>query len=117
MQVILMFFFNICIYMLIFFSQLNVEWEKLNKVLSKSTSAKKEAVPRFYIRVMVQIEDFMKKTFDNKDRKMNSINAKSLNTMKQKLKKWLKTRPDVEKSMEDFRKVIFFFFFFYLSFF
>ncbi len=55
---------------------------------------------------MVQIEDFMKKTFENKDRKMNSINAKSLNTMKQKLKKWLKSRPDIEKAMDDFRKVI-----------
>lgn len=56
---------------------------------------------------MVQIEDFMKKTFENKDRKMNAINAKSLNTMKQKLKKWLKARPDVEKAMEEFRKVSF----------
>jgi translation initiation factor 3 subunit C len=80
------------------------EWEKLNKVLSKNTSTKKEAIPRFYIRIMVQIEDFMKKTFENKDRKMNAINAKSLNTMKQKLKKWLKARPDVEKAMEEFRK-------------
>jgi hypothetical protein len=75
--------------------------------LSKNTSTKKEAIPRFYIRIMVQIEDFMKKTFENKDRKMNAINAKSLNTMKQKLKKWLKARPDVEKAMEEFRKVSF----------
>ncbi|TPX69786.1 hypothetical protein SpCBS45565_g02134 [Spizellomyces sp. 'palustris'] len=66
------------------------EFEKLNKAYSKANAIiQREGVPRFYIRAIVQLEDFLKETLTNKDaiKKMNASSSRALNAMKQKLRK------------------------------
>jgi hypothetical protein len=63
--------------------------------------------PRFIIRTFVQLEDAVKSASGaSKDskKKLNALNAKALNAMKQKLKKWGKG-DGVEAEMEEFRAV------------
>lgn len=49
----------------------------------------REKVPRFFVRSLVQLEDTLKATLENKDliKKMNPSTAKAFNAMKQKIKK------------------------------
>lgn len=59
-------------------------------------------VPRPYIAILAELEDFAKKTQENKDKiKMNQTNQKSFATMKQKIKKHNK---NYEKEIEAFRQ-------------
>jgi hypothetical protein len=46
-------------------------------------------VPASYVRVLVELEDAVQKTFDDKElkKKMSATNAKSFNTMRQRVKK------------------------------
>jgi translation initiation factor 3 subunit C len=71
----------------------------------------REKVPRFYTRSLVQLEDTLKATLENKDliKKMNPSTAKAFNAMKQKIKKASK---QYEREVAAFRLVWGFFFFF-----
>ncbi|TPX54006.1 hypothetical protein PhCBS80983_g06080 [Powellomyces hirtus] len=77
------------------------EFEKLNKAYSKAgTIIQREGIPRFYIRTIIQLEDFMKESLSNKDaiKKMNASSSRALNAMKQKLRKHNKQyEADIEK--------------------
>ncbi|KAI8826945.1 eukaryotic translation initiation factor 3 subunit 8 N-terminus-domain-containing protein [Fimicolochytrium jonesii] len=66
------------------------EFEKLNKAYAKSNAIiQREGVPRFYIRAIVELEDFMKSVLTNKVavKKMNASSSRGLNAMKQRLRK------------------------------
>jgi translation initiation factor 3 subunit C len=65
------------------FDELNKRFEKIQKT-SGSTNE-----PRQYIKMLVELEDFLNETLGNKDvkKKMSPTNAKALNTMRQRLKK------------------------------
>ncbi len=65
------------------FVKLNQAVEKLQKVLQQ------QVVPRRYIKALVDLEDFVNKTFGDRDarKKMSTANAKSFSTMRQRLKK------------------------------
>ncbi|KAI8818670.1 eukaryotic translation initiation factor 3 subunit 8 N-terminus-domain-containing protein [Fimicolochytrium jonesii] len=66
------------------------EFDKLNKGYSKaSTIISREGVPRFYVRTLVELEEYLKQVTANKDavKKMNASSSRALNAMKQKLKK------------------------------
>ncbi len=81
------------------------DFEKLLKAIQKANQIiQKEGIPRSYIKTLATLEDFVKKTQDDKTlkAKMNATNAKSFNAMKQKLKKHNKT---YEKDLEEYRKV------------
>uniref|UniRef100_A0A383WAN8 Eukaryotic translation initiation factor 3 subunit C n=1 Tax=Tetradesmus obliquus TaxID=3088 RepID=A0A383WAN8_TETOB len=65
-------------------------FDELNKRLERARKVS-EAVgtPRVYVRMCVELEDFLNDTLANKDlkKKMSPTNAKALNTMRQRLKK------------------------------
>jgi len=65
------------------FDELNKRLEKMQKTDLLSV------VPRAYIKLLVELEDFLNDTLANKDvkKKMSTTNAKALNTMRQRLKK------------------------------
>lgn len=65
------------------FVKLNQAVEKLQKVLQQ------QVIPRRYIKALVDLEDFINRTFGDRDarKKMSTANAKSFSTMRQRLKK------------------------------
>merc|ERR1719221_722574 len=78
-------------------------FDKLNKLLAKASAiVAKEGVPKAYFKAMVMLEEVMNKALENKEakKKMSSANAKALNSMKQKLRKHMKT---YEKEIEAVR--------------
>ena len=65
-------------------------FDELNKRLDKTQKMNDvPGVPRSYVRMLVELEDFLTDTLGNKDvkKKMSATNAKALNTMRQRLKK------------------------------
>jgi translation initiation factor 3 subunit C len=57
-------------------------FEELNKRLERYSKAAEGApVPRMYVRMMVELEDFLSSTLANKEvkKKMSTTNAKALN--------------------------------------
>ena len=64
-------------------------FDELNRRLDKYQKYQGVAVPRIYIRMLVELDDFLNDTMANKDikKKMSSTNAKALNAMRQRLKK------------------------------
>ena len=65
-------------------------FDKLNKQLEKTQKVTDAlGVPRVYVRILVELEDGLKKSLADKDakKKMSPTNAKALNTMRQRLKK------------------------------
>lgn len=68
------------------FDELNKRLDKIRNAGGMGGSA---PVPRVYIRLLVELEDFLNATMENKDvkKKMSPTNAKALNTMRQRLKK------------------------------
>eukprot|EP00882_Tetradesmus_deserticola_P006590 GHRQ01006939.1.p1 GENE.GHRQ01006939.1~~GHRQ01006939.1.p1 ORF type:complete len:782 (+),score=486.53 GHRQ01006939.1:187-2532(+) len=65
-------------------------FDELNKRLDRTRKvADNVGVPRVYVRMLVELEDFLNDTLANRDlkKKMSPTNAKALNTMRQRLKK------------------------------
>ncbi|KAL2919390.1 Translation initiation factor 3 subunit c [Polyrhizophydium stewartii] len=80
------------------------EFDRLVKSVTKSAALiEREGTPRFFVRTLVELDDFLKDSLQNKDaaKKMNAITAKALNAMKQKIKKITKT---YETQIEKFRE-------------
>jgi hypothetical protein len=78
------------------------------KAIDKSKAViQKEGVPRFLSKAFVGLEDAINKITSDTDakKKMNSLNAKALNGMKQTLKKYLTANPIYQQKMEEYRKV------------
>ena len=60
--------------------------------------------PRFYLKILVEMEDMINKTWEDKDlrKNMNKNNTKSLGTLRQKLRKYIRT--DFEDAVAKFRE-------------
>ena len=71
-------------------SAIQTLFDKLNKQLEKALKTADGApIPRSYIKMLVELDDFLTQTLANRDakKKMSPTNAKALNTMKQRLRK------------------------------
>ncbi|KAH6572401.1 hypothetical protein BASA50_003241 [Batrachochytrium salamandrivorans] len=80
------------------------EFDRLLKGVSKaSVLIEREGVPRFFVRSLVQLDDYIKDSLLSKEnaKKMNATAAKALNAMKQKIKKVTKA---YESNIEKFRE-------------
>ena len=67
------------------------EFELLCKAYGKPKSiVDKEGVPRFYIRILADLEDYLNELWEDKEgkKKMNKNNAKALSTLRQKIRKY-----------------------------
>ncbi|KAG8546022.1 hypothetical protein GDO81_019893 [Engystomops pustulosus] len=67
------------------------EFEQLGKAYIKAKNiVDKEGTPRFYIRLLSDLEDYLNELWEDKEgkKKMNKNNAKALSTLRQKLRKY-----------------------------
>ena len=79
-------------------------FDAMKKSYDKSkTVVAKEGIPNFYIRALAEIEDFVKELWANKS-KLNKINAKSLASLRQNFRKYIKDS-NFEEKLEKFREV------------
>jgi translation initiation factor 3 subunit C len=70
---------------------IRADFDNLQKLLAKAKNIiAKEGIPRFYVRACLSIEDLCLAATTDKEKKMNTSNAKALNIMRQKLRKWSK---------------------------
>jgi len=70
---------------------ITTDFDNLQKLLAKAKNiTAKEGIPRFYIRACLSIEDLCLAATTDKEKKMSTSNAKALNIMRQKLRKWTK---------------------------
>ncbi|KAK2168655.1 hypothetical protein LSH36_15g12053 [Paralvinella palmiformis] len=79
------------------FEDLGKAYEKAKKIVEK------EGIPRFYIRALVELEDFVIECWEDRDarKSMSKNNAKSLTILRQKLRRYLR---DFEKPVADYRE-------------
>lgn len=65
-------------------------FEKTKAVLSRQGIS----TPRFYIRILVELEDFVNEQWEDKDARkaMSKANSKGLTTLRQKIRKYNKVR-------------------------
>ncbi|KAL4617816.1 eukaryotic translation initiation factor 3 subunit C [Arapaima gigas] len=67
------------------------EFEQLCRAFLKSkTIVDKEGMPKFYIRLLADLEDYLNQLWEDKEgkKKMNKNNAKALSTLRQKIRKY-----------------------------
>uniref|UniRef100_A0ACB8EV88 Eukaryotic translation initiation factor 3 subunit C n=1 Tax=Sphaerodactylus townsendi TaxID=933632 RepID=A0ACB8EV88_9SAUR len=80
------------------------EFELLGKAYGKAKSiVDKEGVPRFYIRILADLEDYLNEIWEDKEgkKKMNKNNAKALSTLRQKIRKYNR---DYETQITSYRQ-------------
>ncbi|KAL7292394.1 hypothetical protein TKK_0013987 [Trichogramma kaykai] len=82
------------------FEELVKVYNKASSVISKEENGK---TPNFYLRCLVELDDFIKEVWEDKEgrKNMSKINSKALSSFRQKLKKYNK---DFEKEIEAFRE-------------
>ncbi|OZJ02772.1 hypothetical protein BZG36_03483 [Bifiguratus adelaidae] len=83
---------------------ISTEFDKLNRQVTKASNLMAHGVPRFYIKAIAELDDFLQDAVQKEKaakKKMNANNAKALNAMKQKLKK---NNKQYEEQIERFRK-------------
>lgn len=80
------------------------EFDKITKLYQKSQSTiSVNGVPRFYVRFLVQLEDYIKLEQNNKVelKKLNGLSSRAFNAIKQTLRKYIR---NFEDDMNRFRK-------------
>ncbi|XP_023319384.1 eukaryotic translation initiation factor 3 subunit C-like [Trichogramma pretiosum] len=84
-------------------------WEELTKAYNKAApviaSVENGKTPTFYLRCLVELDDFIKEVWNDTDgrKSMSKTNSKALSTLRQKLRKYIKEK-DFEKEIEAFRE-------------
>lgn len=82
------------------FSDLCKAYQKASAVIAKEEGGK---IPRFYVRCIVELDDFIAQVWEDKAgrKNMSKMSAKSLTTLRQKFRKYAK---DYETDMATFRE-------------
>lgn len=82
------------------FVELIKAYDKARPVIEKEESG---VTPRFYVRILVEMEDLINATWEDREgrKKMNKNNSKSLSALRQKLRKYIK---EFEDDMAKFRE-------------
>lgn len=83
------------------FEELTRKYAKVKTVLDKETDGK---TPRFMIKCLVELEDFVEQCWEDRERRksMNKNNSKSLSSLRQKLRKYNKSiQPEVDAYREN----------------
>ncbi|XP_077995240.1 eukaryotic translation initiation factor 3 subunit C-like [Glandiceps talaboti] len=76
-------------------------FEDLTKAYTKAKNViEKEGNPRWYIKCLVELEEFINECWEDK-KKFNKINAKSLASLRQKLRKYIR---DFEEQMKAYKE-------------
>jgi len=90
---------NIC-FIILGFEDLMRAYQKALPVIAKEELGQ---TPRFYIRCLVEMEDFINEVWEDRDgrKNMSKNNSKSLSTLRQKLRKYNK---DFEEDIGKFRE-------------
>jgi len=81
-----------------------IEFDKLNKHVAKNVPIfKKNGAPVFYFKALIDLEDLCEKVSNDKEikKKLSPSNSKSLNTLRQRLKK---NNKQYEKQIEQYKK-------------
>ncbi|RDD44309.1 Eukaryotic translation initiation factor 3 subunit C [Trichoplax sp. H2] len=79
-------------------------FELLGKIYQKAKNIiDKTGIPKFYVKYLVELEDYIKEIWDDKDtkKKLSKINAKALGALRQKMKKYVR---DFENDMAAYRE-------------
>ncbi|KAL7302093.1 hypothetical protein TKK_0005322 [Trichogramma kaykai] len=76
-----------------------------NKAAPVIASVENGKTPTFYLRCLVELDDFIKEVWNDTDgrKSMSKTNSKALSTLRQKLRKYIKEK-DFEKEIEAFRE-------------
>ena len=91
------------------FNKMETSFQELCKAYDKARPViLKEEVdgktPKFYLRILVEMDDLINKTWEDKDlrKNMNKNNSKSLGALRQKLRKYIRT--DFDDEVAKFRE-------------
>lgn len=82
------------------FEELTRKYAKVKSILDKESDGK---TPRYIIRCLVELEDFVEQCWEDRERRknMNKNNSKSLSSLRQKLRKHNKS---LQHEVDDYRK-------------
>lgn len=94
------FFANAYLFVILGFEDLMRAYQKALPVIAKEELGQ---TPRFYVRCLVEMEDFINDVWEDRDgrKNMSKNNSKSLSTLRQKLRKYNK---DFEEDIVKFRE-------------
>ena len=72
------------------FEELTKKYEKVKAVLNKESDGK---TPRFFVKALVELEDFVEQCWEDRERRknMNKNNSKCMSSLRQKLRKYNKS--------------------------
>lgn len=82
------------------FEELTRKYAKVKTILDKEWDGK---TPRYMVRCLVELEDFVEQCWEDRERRknMNKNNSKSLSSLRQKLRKYNKT---IQSEIDDYRE-------------
>lgn len=82
------------------FEELTRKYAKVKTVLDKETDGK---TPRFLVKCLVELEDFVEQCWEDRERRknMNKNNSKSMSSLRQKLRKYNKT---IQSEIDEYRE-------------
>lgn len=82
------------------FEELTRKYAKVKTILDKESDGK---IPRFLVKALVELEDFVEQCWEDRERRknMNKNNSKSLSSLRQKLRKYNKT---IQNEIEEYRE-------------